>query len=195
MSNIKLLSGMDFSGKSTVAKCIDESMPGVFHRSSKFLTPIYTIQYCINHNIWIPPDDFIPLLKRLVRKDIDCYEDRHPILQDTLWVIKFTARLMADNNQYSHYIYSLLELINEYPQMDSFYFTATQEARHMRYIQREASGKRISKSDKLIFNKEYFEEIEKWYKFIILEKFPNTHIIDTTNRSPGFVASIIKSYL
>lgn len=185
MSKIKLFSGMDFSGKTTVINLVNNKMSNVFRCQSKFITPIKTLEIMIERNIWLPCDKFIPLLNKIVAKDIADYKDCGPILQDTLWVIKFVARLCAENiDKYYSEIIKLLQLIDSYPDMDSFYITATMNERMKRYNMRAASGKRISRSDKLLFSYDIFEKTEMYYRNIMLKFFPETKIIDTTFTSP-----------
>lgn len=189
MANIKLFSGMDFSGKSTTIKSVEALFPNTFKIQSKFLTPIDTIQKMIDQNIWIPRHTFIPLLQKIVTKDILNYQENGLILQDTLWVIKFTARLLADDSYDCHdAIAVLLDLINQYPDMDSFYITTTLKERKKRYNIRKKSGKRITRSDKLILSKEIFNRTEKHYRSILLNRFPNTQIIDTTFECSQLIA-------
>ena len=197
MANIKLFNGMDFSGKSTLIKFIDYAMPNVFKLQKKFITPIDTLQKMIERNIWVPRDIFIPLLQKMVEEDISTYQVGAPILQDTLWIIKFSARLLAENSKnYLKEIDKLLHLIEKYPKMDSFYITTTTEERLKRYKMREISGERISASDKLLFSIEYFEETEKYYKDIIFNRFPNTQLIDTTFDSPELITKqLIKNQI
>ncbi|WP_373265929.1 hypothetical protein [Hungatella hathewayi] len=193
MSTIKLFSGMDFSGKSTTINNLDRNMRGVFRCQQKFLTPIQTLQRMIDNNIWIPRDEFIPLLQEMVMTDIKNYRDSGLILQDTLWVIKFTSKLLVDGqNSFRNEIENLLNLIKCYPDMDSFYISTTMEERRKRYEMRVLSGERISRSDKLLFSGNMFEEVEKNYKNIIFERFPNTQIIDSTNKSTDQIVRELK---
>lgn len=193
MSTIKLFSGMDFSGKSTTINNLDRTMPGVFRCQQKFLTPIQTLQRMIDNNIWIPRDEFIPLLQEMVMTDIRNYKDSGLILQDTLWVIKFTSKLLVDGqNSFRNEIENLLNLIKCYPDMDSFYITTTMEERRKRYEMRVLSGERISRSDRLLFSGNMFEEVEKNYKNIIFERFPNTQIIDSTYKSTDQIVRELK---
>lgn len=193
MSTIKLFSGMDFSGKSTTINNLDRTMPGVFRCQQKFLTPIQTLQRMIDNNIWIPRDEFIPLLQEMVMTDIRNYKDSGLILQDTLWVIKFTSKLLVDGqNSFRYEIENLLNLIKCYPDMDSFYITTTMEERRKRYEMRVLSGERISRSDRLLFSGNMFEEVEKNYKNIIFERFPNTQIIDSTYKSTDQIVRELK---
>lgn len=67
--------------------------------------------------------------------------------------------------------------------MDSFYITVSMEERIKRFYERSKLGEEITRSDKLIMDVKKFEEREKNYKKIVLETFPNTKIIDTTNIS------------
>lgn len=185
---------MDFSGKSTIIDNINRAMPSVFKCQQKFLTPIQTLQMMIDNDIWIPRDKFIPLLREMVISDIKNYEQQGLILQDTLWVIKFTSKLLVDGKDtYAKEIEEFLNLIKRYPEMDSFYITTEMEERKKRYETRSLSGKRISKSDKLLFSQNVFEEVEKHYRDIMFERFPNTQIIDTTNQSPEEVVATLKN--
>lgn len=169
-------------------------MPGIFRCQQKFLTPIQTLQVMIDNDIWIPRDKFIPLLREMVISDIKNYEQQELILQDTLWVIKFISKLLVDGKDtYVKEIEELLNLVKCYPEMDSFYITTKMEERKIRYEMRSLSGERISKSDKLLFSQNVFEEVEKHYRDIIFERFPNTQIIDTTNQSPQEVVTTLKN--
>lgn len=189
MAKIKLFSGMDFSGKSTMISLIDRIMPNVFKPQKKFLTSICTLQKMIDQNVWLPRDRFIPLLISMVEEDVSNCAVDGPILQDTLWVIKFCARLLADSdNQYRDETNELLRLVGMYPDMDSFYATTTMDERLNRYYIRLSAGKRISRSDNLLFSTNEFEEIEMHYKSIIISRFPNTRTIDTTFDSPEEIA-------
>ena len=194
MALIKLFSGMDFSGKSTTVQNLSIEMPGKFKCQQKFITPIQTLQEMIDNNIWIPRKDFIPLLQEMVLTDVQDYCQKDLILQDTLWVIKFTAKLLTDGkNIYETEITKLLSLIKNYPDMDSFYVTASMEKRKERYQKRLLSGERISRSDRLLFSENMFEEIEKYYKEIIFFRFQDTKIIDTTNQSPSQIVENLKN--
>lgn len=194
MSVIKLFSGMDFSGKSTTINAIDQTMPGIFKRQQKFLTPIQTLQNMIDNGIWIPREKFIPLLRKMVVDDIKNYREDGLVLQDTLWIIKFTSKLLVDGQtEYGEEIKEFLNLIKCYPDMDSFYITASMAERKQRYIKRVQNGERISRSDRLLFSGNLFEEIEKYYKDIVFERFPGTRIIDTTNQpTKQIVSDLIK---
>ena len=75
----------------------------------------------------------------------------------------------------------LKELLKNYPEMDSFYITVGMEERIKRFHERAKSGNEVTGSDKLIMDVDKFEKREKIYKKIVLEIFPNTKIIDTTN--------------
>lgn len=67
--------------------------------------------------------------------------------------------------------------------MDSFYITVNIEERMKRFQTRAKSENEITGSDKLIMDMKKFKKIEQIYKQIILEFFPNTKIIDTTDIS------------
>lgn len=189
MSKIKLFSGMDFSGKSTIIKSINTYMPHTFRCQEKFLTSIDTLQKMIANNIWLPPrEEFIPLLLEILEKDTSNYKEQGPILQDTLWTIKFMAKLRSDTkNNYEKEINDLMALILRYPNVDSYFITTTMEERMKRYDMRVTAGKRISKSDTLIFSYDLFTEVEIQYKQIIFELFPDTKLIDTTFDSPDTI--------
>ena len=183
MSKIKLFSGMHFSGKTTIIKNIEVSMPGVFKVQRKFLTSIDTIEKV--RNTWLPPEEWKPLLQNTIKKDISNYKENGPILQDSLWIVKYIATKLEQNKSEDlEEIEILQHLLEQYPDMDSFYITTSIEERVKRLEEREKLGEKISGSDKLLYDSEKFEEVERNYKNIVLKRFPNTKIIDTTNSSP-----------
>lgn len=194
MSKIKLFTGMDFSGKTTIIKNIDMAMPGVFKIQKKFLTPIDTIEKVRKRDSWLPPEEWKPLLQNTVKQDIANYKENSPILQDSLWIIKYIATKLEQNSAEDlEEIDILQKLLEQYPDMDSFYITTSIEERVKRLKERETLGKEITGSDKLLFNVEKFEKVERHYKNIVLKRFPNTKIIDTTNNTPGeIVQGILK---
>lgn len=190
MSKIKLFSGMDFSGKTTIIKNIEVSMPGVFKVQKKFLTSVDTIEKV--RNTWLPPEEWKPLLQNTVKKDITNYREDSPILQDSLWIIKYIATKIEQNNIEDLEEISILEnLLGMYPDMDSFYITVSIEERIKRFKEREALGKEITGSDKLLLDTNKFERVEKHYKNIVLKRFPNTKIINTTNKTPDEIVDYI----
>ena len=192
MSKIKLISGMDFSGKSTIIKGINEAMPGVFKIQKKFLTPIDTIEKVRKRDNWLPPEEWKPLLQDTVKKDIADYKEDGLILQDSLWIVKYLATKIENNSPEDYEEIKILNnLFQQYPDMDSFYLTTTIDERIKRLNMREASGKEITGSDKLLFSKTKFENTEKHYKDIILSRFPNTRIIDTTGYTSEEIVNII----
>lgn len=184
MSKIKLFSGMDFSGKSTIIKNIDLAMPGVFKVQKKFLTPIDTIEKVRKRDTWLPPEEWKPLLQNTIKKDISDYKEDGMILQDSLWIIKYIATKLEDNSPEDYEEIEILnELLGQYPEMDSFYITVSIEERIKRLNIRKSLGEEITGSDKILFSKEKFERIEEYYRETVLKHFPNTKIIDTTNCS------------
>ena len=185
MAKIKLFSGMDFSGKTTIIKNIDMLMPGIFKIQKKFLTPIDTIQKVRERDTWLPPEEWKPLLQNTIKKDISDYQENGLILQDSLWIIKYLATTIEKGNPKDYEeIEQLSKLLENYPDMDSFYITTTIDERIKRLEMRIADGKEITGSDKVLFSAEKFEKIEKNYRSVILKRFPDTKIIDTTYSTP-----------
>lgn len=192
MSKIKLFTGMDFSGKTTIIKNIDMAMPGVFKIQKKFLTPIDTIEKVRKRDSWLPPEEWKPLLQNTVMQDIANYKENEPILQDSLWIIKYIATKLEQNSKDDLEEIAILEkLLGQYLDMDSFYIAVSIEERLKRFKEREALGKEITGSDKLLLNRNKFERVEKHYKDIVLKRFPNTKIIDTTNKTPEEISKYI----
>lgn len=192
MSRIKLFSGMDFSGKTTIIKNIDMLMPGVFKLQKKFLTSIDTIEKVRQRDSWLPAEEWKPLLQNTIEKDIKDYHENGLILQDSLWIIKYIAtKLEKDSPEDYEEIAKLSQLLEQYPDMDSFYITTTMEERIKRFKQRESLEKEITSSDKLLLSSEKFERVEEHYKNIVLNRFPNTKIIDTTYNTPEETAQRI----
>lgn len=91
MSKIKLFSGMDFSGKTTIINGINEKMPSKFSIKKKFLTPIDLIENVRKRDTWLSPEEWKPLLQENIQKDIKEYKENGLILLDSLWIIKYLA--------------------------------------------------------------------------------------------------------
>ena len=184
MSKIKLFSGMDFSGKTTIVNGINKKIPNTFKIKKKFLTPIDLIENVRKMDTWLSPEEWKPLLQKNIQMDIDNYKEDGLVLLDSLWIIKYLAgKIEKGDKEDEEEICILKELLKKYPQMDSFYITVSMEERIKRFYERSKLGEEITGSDKLIMDVKKFEEREKNYKKIVLETFPNTKIIDTTNIS------------
>ena len=67
--------------------------------------------------------------------------------------------------------------------MDSFYITTSIDERVKRLQERTKLGNEITGSDKLIMDEDRFKRTEQIYKNLVLEYFPNTKIVDTTEIS------------
>lgn len=184
MPKIKLFSGMDFSGKTTIINVINNKIPSTFKIKKKFLTPIDLIENVRKMDTWLSPEEWKPLLQKNIQMDIDNYKEDGLVLLDSLWIIKYLAgKIEKGDKEDEEEICILKELLKKYPQMDSFYITVSMEERIKRFYERSKLGEEITGSDKLIMDVKKFEEREKIYKKIVLETFPNTKIIDTTNIS------------
>lgn len=185
MSKIKLFSGMDFSGKTTIINNINKKMPNIFKIKKKFLTPIDLIEKVRKRDNWLSPEEWKPLLQESVKNDIENYREDGLILLDSLWIIKYIAgKIEKGDSEDKQEIIMLKELLKRYPPMDSFYITASIEERIKRFRIRSKVESEITGSDKLLMNKEKFEKTEQIYKQIVLKYFPNTQIIDTTEFNP-----------
>lgn len=182
MSKIKLFSGMDFSGKTTIINGINEKIPNTFKVKKKFLTPIDLIENVRKRDTWLSPEEWKPLLQENIQKDIENYKEDGLVLLDSLWIIKYLAgKIEKGDKEDAEEISILKELLKNYPEMDSFYITVSMEERIKRFHERVKSDNEVTGSDKLIMDVNKFEKREKIYKNIVLEIFPNTKIIDTTN--------------
>lgn len=182
MSKIKLFSGMDFSGKTTIINGINEKMPSKFSIKKKFLTPIDLIENVRKRDTWLSLEEWKPLLQENIQKDIKEYKENGLILLDSLWIIKYLAgKIEKNDKQDEEEIIILKELLKKYPEMDSFYITVSMNERIKRFQARAKSGNEITGSDKLIMDIDKFERREQIYKKIVLEYFPNTKTIDTTD--------------
>lgn len=182
MSKIKLFSGMDFSGKTTIINGINIKIPNTFKIKKKFLTPIDLIENVRKRDTWLSPEEWKPLLQENIRKDIENYKTDELVLLDSLWIIKYLAgKIEKGDKEDEEEISILKELLKRYPEMDSFYITANMEERKKRFHEREKIGDEVTGSDKLIMDVNIFKKREKIYKKIVLEIFPNTKIIDTSN--------------
>lgn len=192
MSKIKLFSGMDFSGKTTIIDEINKKIPNTFKIKKKFLTPIDLIENVRKRDTWLSPKEWNPLLQENIQKDIENYKEDGLVLLDSLWIIKYLAgKIEKSDKEDVEEIAILKELLKNYPEMDSFYITVSMEERIKRFYERSKSGNEVTGSDKLIMDVDKFEKREKIYKKIVLEFFPNTKIIDTTNINPEETIKLI----
>lgn len=184
MSKIKLFSGMDFSGKTTIIEGINKRIPNKFKIKKKFLTPIKLIETVRKREEWLSPEEWKPLLQRNIKKDIEDYRKDGLILLDSLWVIKYLAgKIEKNNKEDEEEIVILKNLLRNYPSMDSFYITTSIDERVKRLQERTKLGNEITGSDKLIMDEDKFKRTEQIYKNLVLEYFPNTKIVDTTEIS------------
>lgn len=184
MSKIKLFSGMDFSGKTTIIEGINNKIPNKFKIKKKFLTPIKLIETVRKREEWLSPEEWKPLLQENIKKDIEDYKEDGLILLDSLWVIKYLAgKIEKNNKEDEEEIVILKNLLRNYPSMDSFYITTSIDERVKRLQERTKLGNEITGSDKLIMNEDKFKRTEQIYKNLVLEYFPNTKIVDTTEIS------------
>lgn len=184
MSKIKLFSGMDFSGKTTIIEGINNKIPNTFKIKKKFLTPIKLIETVRKREEWLSPEEWKPLLQENIKKDIEDYREDGLILLDSLWVIKYLAgKIEKNNKEDEEEIFILKNLLRNYPSMDSFYITTSIDERVKRLQERTKLGNEITGSDKLIMDEDKFKRTEQIYKNLVLEYFPNTKIVDTTEIS------------
>lgn len=184
MSKIKLFSGMDFSGKTTIIEGINKKIPNKFKIKKKFLTPIKLIETVRKREEWLSPEEWKPLLQENIKKDIEDYREDGLILLDSLWVIKYLAgKIEKNNKEDEEEIVILKNLLRNYPSMDSFYITTSIDERVKRLQERTKLGNEITGSDKLIMDEDKFKRTEQIYKNLVLEYFPNTKIVDTTEIS------------
>ena len=122
MSKIKLFSGMDFSGKTTIINGINEKMPSKFSIKKKFLTPIDLIENVRKRDTWLSPEEWKPLLQENIQKDIKEYKENGLILLDSLWIIKYLAgKIEKNDKQDEEEIIILKELLKKYPINTSLY--------------------------------------------------------------------------
>ena len=91
MPKIKLFSGMDFSGKTTIINGINNKIPSTFKIKKKFLTPIDLIENVRKMDTWLSPEEWKPLLQKNIQMDIDNYKEDGLVLLDSLWIIKYLA--------------------------------------------------------------------------------------------------------
>ncbi len=192
MAKLKLFSGMDLSGKSTIVNVINTAMPCKFQLNHNFLSQaINDIQKASQLKTWPSDDEWWPIVYKALTRDTTTLINT-PILQDTLWGIKYLARLQAKfDTDYSNKLTKLKNIIQNYPNADSFYLTTSMDERLKRFSLRQKSGTQITASDKLILNQNRFLNTEKKYQDLILSLYPNTVVIDTTFNTPDETAKMI----
>lgn len=195
---ILLISGMDFSGKTSMAKRIAEVSPNTYVIQHKYLSSGDPLKDIRNSKKKYPVDEWVLFWKQVVLNDIaefnrrykkGGYTDFEIVLQDSLSSFKHLAMIKAnaDNTNISS-LAVLEEALHQYPSMYSVFLTASIEERKRRYEMRELSKRTYS--DQMLFSSQFLK-IEYEYKKIILDCFPHTLIIDTSTMSIDRVTGIV----
>ncbi|MBD5469005.1 MAG: hypothetical protein HDR21_12730 [Lachnospiraceae bacterium] len=188
MSVIKLLNGLDLSGKTSIALEIQSRDINRYIVHRKFVSNINVLDDMQHKNVFVfDPYKFTPLLINLIQQDIFNLENglglssSKVLIQDSLWPVKYATRLLMDDVcDYHKEAQSIIDVMKKYPSMDSYYFFVEYEERRRRFLNELEKGARITPFDKMIMNETHFSKIEEHYKGILLSLFPNTKIVDTT---------------
>lgn len=193
-----LISGMDFSGKTSVAKKINKVFQDTYLIQHKYLSIDDPLKEIRNSKKKYPASEWALFWKQIVLSDISefnkrcekgCYNNYDIILQDSLSSFKHLAMLKADADSTNiNSLAALEEALQQYPSMDSVFLTASIEERKRRYDMRELSKRTYS--DQLLFSPQ-FSKVENEYQKIVLNRFPNTLIIDTSTMSIDGVTGVV----
>lgn len=181
-----LFSGMDFSGKSTLAKGVSAAIESPHVSRHRFLAPVDPIQGMIDAGAWLPRPEFVQRLLRFVVDDRAARVGATEfVLQDSLWFLKFAARLLTEEpNRYRAETEALLDIAQTIKPLGSFYLTASHADRVSRLYGREVSGAIVTKSDRLVRDRGAFEATDLQYRALVDECFPNTVVLDSSSMSP-----------
>ncbi len=193
-----LISGMDFSGKTSVTKRITEVSSNTYIIQHKYLSIDDPLKKIRNSKKRYPVDEWALFWKQVVLDDITefnkrykkgCYNDYDIVLQDGLSSFKHLAMLKADTDSPNvNSLTAFEEALYQYPSMDSVFLTASIEERKRRCEMRDLSKRTYS--DKLLFSSQ-FSKTEHEYLKIVLSQFPHTLIIDTSTMSLDDVTRVI----
>lgn len=196
-----LISGMDFSGKTSVTKRITEVSPNAYIIQHKYLSIDDPLKEIRNSKKKYPVDEWALFWKQVVLDDISefnkrykkgCYNDYDIVLQDGLSSFKHLAMLKSDTDSpNANSLAAFEEALYQYPSMDSVFLTASIEERKRRYEMRELSKRTYS--DKLLFSSQFLKT-EYEYQRIVLNHFPHTLIIDTSTMSLDDVTGLILNH-
>lgn len=195
MSNITLLSGLDYSGKTSVALELKQQYKYTVHH--RFLSGLDYLDVMQKQNRFISnPNEFVPLLLKLIYEDIGHINNENILLpssiliQDTLWPIKYVAKLqLSSRAMYKKEINQIIGMMRRYPSMDSYYLSVDYETRLQRF-NNELNNKRTL-FDNMIQNRTEFLKLEDTYISLLLDLFPNTSFIDTSKMSVMEVADYL----
>jgi len=194
---IILISGMDFSGKSTTVDEIERLSPGDVTTQSKLISSpgnnvawqkrLLVKAHFESHGLQ-KPQDYESLILKALEFDIAQFQNSDtsvtPIIQDTLFMLKRYAKVIQKNSSLA-ILEKYRELIALLPEMDSVYLTTTPQERMRRFYDRSRSNIKITGTDKLLLeNPDSFFQLDEIYQQQVLQRFPNTRIIDTTNTTP-----------
>ena len=196
-NEIMLISGMDFSGKSTIIKEIPKLLRYNVITQEKLLSPPE------NNEVWKKVkalksskiyqsewndkqrSEYDWLVYEALKYDLEHYiPPNTQTIQDSVLLMKRLARTILQDND-KELLEKHHELVNHLPNMDSIFLTTTPTERLRRFNIRQGNGGNISRTDNLlIHDPEKFFDLSKIYQDQIIKRFPNTVIIDTTNATP-----------
>ncbi|MCL2570269.1 MAG: hypothetical protein FWE16_03630 [Firmicutes bacterium] len=148
------------------------------------------------NNVWYTNNkSWEPTLERIIKvteKDIASYrDDGRVIICDNFWLFKLLVGVYALGDGSEQIINKMRQLLKSLPEMDSYFITASTKVKLERAkIREQETG--ISPSDSLLINHpEIYEKREQIFKDLIFWRFPNTTIIDTSDKTPKQLANEI----
>lgn len=202
MCTIKLLNGLDFSGKTSIAMEIQRRDIDRYIVHRKFVSNISALDEMKKKNIFVTdPYKFTPILISLIQRDILNLKNglglssSKVLIQDSLWPVKYATHLLmndvCDYHEEAQSIIDVMKQYPEYPAMDSFYFCVEYEERKRRFLNKLNNGASVTPFDKLIMNETYFLKLEEQYIGIIQTLFPNTKLVETTYRTINELADYL----
>lgn len=187
---------MDFAGKSTLTRSVSPLLAVPHTLRHRFISQIDPIQELIDHRVWIPRHDFVPLLVEMVLQDLGQVDPAEWVLQDSLWFLKFVARLTHEEpNCYGLEVDAILAATAQLNPSGSFYLSASRRDRLARFRRRSLRPSTLSNSDRLISRWQDFAAIDAVYLDLITHCFPGTEILDTSSEAPSALAAHIVKQL
>jgi len=200
-NTLVLISGMDFSGKTTTVKEIKALEPDVVIRY-RYLSDIagnaarqeiVSIRESGND---VEKQRYRALARQSIEYDMKNYKPLNAlVIQDTLFLLKHYSKRVLENTDHE-LIKWLEEQISLLPKMKSVFLTVGEEERKRRLDKRISDGERLAKTDKLLIEepKKFFEIGDLYFK-VVLKHFPDTKVIDTTQLTPKQVAQEVLDFL
>ena len=205
MAKIKLFSGLDFSGKSTIAGLFHETYKDKTILRHKFISDEPEVLAfksdwrAKGHNqVWYGNvEDYKPILDWIIgiyEKDISNFSCHDKIvICDSIWLFKLLSGAIDMGGFSEEYIERVKDVLRKLPDMDSYYITAPHEEKEKRAHKR-ALAQELTPADRSVLdNPVSYKNRERIYRELVFDRFPDTRVLDSGEMSPKEMLDVLQA--